>query len=205
MQLFVDAQYTSPYALSVYVSLKQKDIPFELHTVDLDAGANRAPDYAATSLTQRVPTLVDGDFSLSESSAITEYLDDMYPGAALYPRDPKARARARQVQAWLRSDLLPIRIERSTQVIFYKRTDAPLSPTAQAAADKLFAAADALLAPSSDTLFGTWSIADVDLAVMLNRLVLNGDPVPQRLADYARRQWELPAVQAWAAFERPPL
>jgi glutathione S-transferase len=50
-----------------------------------------------------------------------------------------------------------------------------------------------------------WSIADVDLALMLNRLVLNGDPVPARLADYARRQWELPAVREWAAFERPPL
>jgi glutathione S-transferase len=50
-----------------------------------------------------VPLLVDGGFSLSESSAITEYLDEVYPGAPLYPRDPQARARARQVQAWLRS------------------------------------------------------------------------------------------------------
>jgi glutathione S-transferase len=205
MQLFVDAQYTSPYALSVYVALKHKGIPFDLQTVDLDAGANRAPAYAGQSVTQRVPLLVDGDFSLSESSAITEYLDEAYPGAPLYPVDPKARARARQVQAWLRSDLLPIRIERSTQVIFYRRSDAPLSATAQAAADKLFAAADALLAPGSEHLCGAWSIADVDLALMLNRLLLNGDPVPARLADYARREWSLPAVQAWVAMPRPPL
>ena len=205
MQLFVDAQYTSPYALSVYVSLKHKGIPFTLHTVDLDANANRAPGYAKQSLTQRVPLLVDGDFSLSESSAITEYLDEVYQGAALYPTDPKLKARARQVQAWLRSDLLPIRVERSTQVIFYQRTDTPLSTTAQAAVDKLFAAADILLAQGSHHLCGTWSIADVDLALMLNRPLLNGDPVPARLADYARRQWELPAVQAWVALQRPPL
>ena len=31
-------------------------------------------------------------------------------------------------------------------------------------------------------------IADVDLALMLNRLVLNGDEVPTRLATYAQRQ-----------------
>ncbi|MCA3783732.1 MAG: glutathione S-transferase, partial [Burkholderia sp.] len=54
-------------------------------------------------------------------------------------------------------------------------------------------------------LFGEWSIADVDLAVMLNRLVLNDDPVPQRLADYARGQWERASVQRWVKLKRPPL
>lgn len=205
MLLYVDAQYASPYAMSVFVGLTEKDIPFEMQTLDLGAGANRAADYAATSLTQRVPTLVEGDFHLSESSAITEYLDEMYPGTALYPTDPKAKARARQIQAWLRSDLLPIRQERSTEVLFYRRTDTPLSDAATLAAHKLFRAADTLLAPDREHLFDAWCIADVDLALMLNRLVLNGDAVPARLADYARRQWQRPSVQAWVSLPRPPL
>lgn len=205
MLLFVDAQYASPYAMSVFVGLKEKGIPFDMQTVDLGAGANRTPDYASQSLTQRVPTLVDGDFHLSESSAITEYLDEVYPGAALYPLAPKAKALARQVQAWLRSDLMPIRQERSTEVVFYRPSAAPLSATALDAAQKLFKAADALLAPDSDHLFGAWSIADVDLALMLNRLVLNGDPVPPRLAAYAKRQWSRPSVQEWVNLARPPL
>jgi glutathione S-transferase len=205
MQLFVDTQYTSPYAMSVFVALKTKGLPFDLHTVDLGAGANRAPGYASQSITQRVPLLVDGDFRLSESSAIAEYLEDMYPGAPLYPRDPKAKARARQVQAWLRSDLMPIRMERSTLVIFYSQKGGPLSAEAQAAAAKLFQAADALVPQDGGNLFGDWSLADVDLALMLNRLVLNGDAVPDRLAAYAHRQWQLPGVQEWAALPRPPL
>lgn len=81
---------------------------------------------------------------------------------------------------------MPIRAERSTEVVFYGPSREPLSGLAQAAAKKLFAAADALLAPGAANLFGDWCIADVDLAVMLNRLVLNDDPVPTRLADYAR-------------------
>lgn len=205
MQLFADAQYTSPYAMSVFVALTEKGIPFELRTVDLAARENRASAYAAQSLTQRVPLLVDGDFALAESSAITEYLEELHPAPALYPLDAKARARARQVQAWIRSDLLHIRHERSTQVIFYGPVDAPLSTAAQQAAGKLFQAAETLLAHGEPNLFGAWTLADLDLALMLNRLVLGGDDVPSRLRDYARRQWDRAAIQAWVALKRPPL
>lgn len=205
MLLYVDAQYASPYAMSVFVGLKEKNIPFDMQTVDLGTGANRMPEYTRISMTQRMPTLVEGDFNLSESSAITEYLDEAYPGTALYPADRKAKAKARQIQAWLRSDLLPIRQERSTAVVFYQPTDIPLSATAAQAAHKLFKAADTLLPHNGDHLFDAWCIADVDLALMLNRLVLNGDAVPQRLADYAKRQWERASVQAWVKLPRPPL
>jgi glutathione S-transferase len=205
MLLYVDSQYTSPYAMSVFVALEEKRIPFELRTVDLDAGANHSVEYAAQSLTARVPTLVDDEFALSESSAITEYLDEVYPGSALYPSDPKAKARARQVQAWLRSDLMPIRQERSTIVVFYQPSQQPLSPAAQIAARKLFMVAETLLAHGGEHLFGNWSIADVDLALMLNRLILNGDAVPPKLADYAGRQWQRPSVQAWVNQVRPEL
>ncbi|MBB3225348.1 glutathione transferase [Pseudoduganella umbonata] len=205
MLLFADAQYTSPYAMSVFVALTEKRIPFELKTVDLVAGANRGGEYAARSLTQRVPTLVDGDFTLSESSAITEYLEELQPEPALYPADLKTRALARQVQAWIRSDLLPIRQERSTYVVFYGPSDAPLSAGARDAAGKLFKAAQALLAHGGEHLFGAWSIADVDLALMLNRLVLNGDEVPPVLREFARRQWDRESVQAWVNLARPPM
>lgn len=191
--------------MSVFVALHEKGLSFELATIDLAAHANHARDFAATSLTRRVPTLVHDDFALSESSAITEYLDEVFPGTLLYPVDPHRRARARQVQAWLRSDLMPIRQERSTEVVFYGAAVAPLSAAAQAAAEKLFAAAEALLAVDSDHFFDEWCIADVDLALMLNRLVLAGDPVPERLAAYAARQWLRPSVQLWVMRNRPPL
>ncbi len=204
MLLFVDAQYASPYAMSAFVGLKEKGIAFDITTVDLGAGANCAEDYIKKSLTQRVPTLVHGEFSLSESSAITEYLDDIFPNAPLYPAEPKAKARARQVQAWLRSDLIPIRQERCTEVVFYGAVDTPLSEAATLAAQKLFKAADTLLSHGEENICGAWCIADVDLALMLNRLVMNGDEVPPQLVRYARRQWERPSVQEWVQKKRPP-
>ena len=205
MLLFVDAQFASPYAMSAFVGLKEKGISFDIQTVDLAAGENNEPGYAVKSLTQRVPTLVHDDFFLSESTAITEYLDEVYPDVLLYPSDPKSRARARQVQAWLRSDLLPIRQERSTEVVFYRPVEQPLSKAANMAAQKLFKAASALLAHGGENLFSSWCIADTDLALMLNRLVLNGDPVPSELANYARRQWDRFSVQSWVNQTRPAL
>lgn len=200
LQLHVDANHFSPYAMSAFVALTEKGVAFDLVRVDLAAGANRAPDFAALSATRRVPTLVHDGFSLSESSAIDEYVDEVFDGPALYPRDARDRARARQVQAWLRSDLMPIRAERSTEFVFAKPVARPLSEAARAAADTLFAAAGGWLADGRAHLAGdAWCIADVDLALMLNRLVLAGDDVPAPLADYARRQWTRPSVQRWVA------
>ena len=193
LRLYVDAQFTSPYAMSVFVALREKGLAFDTLTLDLDTAQNRTADFAKLSLTQRVPTLVDGDFAVSESSAITEYLQEVYPETPIYPVDPKQRARARQVQ------------ERSTLVVFYGQKMPPLSPTAEAAARKLINAAQALLVGNPANLFGEWSIADVDLAVMLNRLILNGDSVPAELVEYAQRQWQRPSVQAWVQQQRPAL
>ncbi|WP_348946553.1 glutathione transferase [Chitinibacter sp. FCG-7] len=202
LHLYVDQLYTSPYAMSVFVALTVKQIPFTLHTVDLAAGAQHAAQFAHDSLSARVPMLQHGDFCLSESSAITEYLDENWGGTPLYPRDAQQKARARQIQAWLRSDLLPIRLERSTEVVFMQPSDQPLSAAAQQAASKLFAAAGQLIGDEGRPIFGDWCIADVDLALMLNRLLKNGDAVPDKLAHYAQQQWAHPAIAQWLQFHQ---
>lgn len=203
--LYVDAQFASPYAMSAFVALHEKNLSFEIATVDLLTEANNEPQFAALSLTQRVPTLVHDGFALSESSAICEYLDEVFAGTALYPKASRDRARARQIQAWLRSDLVPIREERPTQSIFLGQTTTPMSSAAKASTEKLLSAAASLLPANAETLFDQWSIADVDLALMLNRLVLNGDPVPARLVAYAAHQWQRSSVQLWIKQQRPRL
>ncbi len=206
MRLYVDSNYASPYALTAYVSLVEKGLAFETEPLDLAQRAQDDPRFARTSLTRRVPTLIHDDFALSESSAIAEYLDEAFPaGTRLYPGGPRDRARARQVQAWVRSDLMPIREERPTFVVFCGAKRPPLSPTAQAAVDKLAGAALAWLDDSREHLCGDWSIADVDLAMMLQRLVAHGDPLPPRLVEYANRQWRRPSIQRWLAQPRPPI
>lgn len=201
--LYVDKTLTSPYAMSVYVTLIEKNLPFSLQLVDLDAGEHQAPAYRDLGLTGRVPTLVDGDFALSESTAIVEYLEEQFPApdyACVLPRDLRQRAQARQIQAWLRSDLMPIRSERSTNVIFIEPVARALTPEGEASAARLIRIADRLI--DGANLFGEWCIADTDLALMLNRLIMNGDPVPQKLKDYAAAQWQREPVQKWVRMPR---
>jgi glutathione S-transferase len=198
LTLYSNVGYTSPYALAVFVTLKEKNLPFEIVEIDLDKAAHRSAEYANRSLTERIPTLAHGDFAISESSAICEYLEDAFPNASqVYPTNVQDRARARQVQAFVRSDLMPIRMERSTSTVFQGESVKPLSADAKIAVEKLLRLADALIPSDSSHLFGAWCIADTDLAMMLNRLVHNGDAVPEKVAKYVRTQWARPSVQAW--------
>ncbi|KAF1047210.1 MAG: Glutathione S-transferase YfcF [Herbaspirillum frisingense] len=185
--------------MSAFVTLTEKALPFELLSIDLASRQNQAPGYASVSLTRRVPALSDGEFHLAESTAIAEYLEERFPAPAhraVYPADVRQRAKAREIQAWLRSDLLALRKERPTEVVFFGEGYAPLSDPARAAAAKVFAATQSLL-DGKQHLFGEWCIADTDLALMLNRLAMPGDGVPEPLKRYAQAQWQRPAIQQW--------
>lgn len=203
MILYVDRFWISPYVFSCFVALREKNIPFETRDVGLDRGDQRTDDYRARSVTGRVPSLTDGDFSLAESQAIVEYLEDVHPTPSLLPSDPKDRARARQIMAWIRSDLDALRAERSTTTMFYDHTSVPLSASGEAAAKKLVEVASRLVPSGTTQLFGAWSIADADLAFMLHRLILNGHDVPANVRAFAETQWSRPSVVEFVRRERP--
>lgn len=205
--LYGDSSWTSPYVFSSFVALKEKGLAFEMRLMSLPKKETREQQYTARSLTGRVPALQHGDFWLSESSAIDEYLEDAFPPPRyprLYPEGPRQRARARQIQAWLRSDLVPIREERSTATLFYRQRVQPLSAEAAQAVERLLAAVDALLPAGATTLFDGFSIADADLSLMLHRLIVAQDPVPERLRAYAEAVWERSSVHEFVSHKRPP-
>jgi glutathione S-transferase len=199
LELFGNSRLTSPYVLSVYAALVEKGLPFQLSLLNLEQGEQHRPDFVANSVTNRVPALRHGSFWVAESLAILEYLEEAFPPpryARLYPEKLEERARVRMVQGLLRSDFVPIREERSTETIFYRDPIQPLSAQAEAARQRLLRIAAAVLG-SRNSIASSFSIADIDLATMLQRLVANGDPVPDSLASYAQGVWQRPAVQQW--------
>jgi glutathione S-transferase len=201
--LYREGFWISPYVFSCFVALREKKLAFEDKEIALQRRAQKEPAYIAASVTGRVPALEHDGFTFAESSAVVEYLDEVFPGQRLLPTDVKHRARARQLMSWIRSDdTLPLREERPTHTMFYDRANSPLTTTARAAADKLIAVTERVLG-ASDHLFGEWCIADADLAFMLHRLLLNGDDVPARIRSYAAAQWKRPSVAEFASKPRP--
>lgn len=207
LTLYGEPFYASPYVFSCYVALREKGLPFSYETIELSRGEQQRPPYLDRTLTGKVPALAHGDFWLAESSAIIEYLEEAFPAPAhpaVLPAEPFARARARQVMSWIRSDLMALRAERPTTTMFYAPATSPLTPAGEAAAAALVRVAEALVPATSPHLFGTWSIADADLTFMLHRLVLNGHTVPARVREYASAQWQRPSVQEFVAHPREP-
>jgi len=203
--LYGNKGWTSPYVFSVYVALREKGLPFQVVTLDLEAREHDRPEYRDPSVTGRVPALRHGDFWLAESSAITEYLEEAFPPPQhprLYPADPRERARVRMVQALVRSDFMPVRSERSTGTLFAGEPAKPLSADGQAATERLLRIAGSLVRSPDGFITSRFTPADADLALILMRLVANGDPVPTHLAAWSRAIFARPSVTAWLANTR---
>jgi glutathione S-transferase len=209
--------------MSVFVALEEKGLPFELELLDLAQGEQHDPDFMRRSITGRVPTLFIAGSAigkaatkpgaepsgvwLSESVAITEYLEERFPSPGhprLYPEDVEQRARVRMVQGLIRSDFRALREERSTETIFQGARSRPLSENAEADRVRLIRVATALVGEGQPSIAGDFSIADVDLATMLQRLVHNRDLISEILVDYARSIWKRPSVEKWLALTQYP-
>jgi glutathione S-transferase len=207
LTLYVDRFWISPYVYSAFVALEEKGLPYDVKTVALDKGEQHASEFRDRSITGKVPALRHGDYWLSESLAIAEYLAETFPfpkHPRLFPENLQERGRARQIMMWIRSDLLPIREERSTHTMFYARAGKPFSEKAQKAAEELIRIAGQVIPEGRTTLFNAWCLADADLGFMLQRLNINGDPLPPKLKAYAEAQWARPSVRKFLDRPRDP-
>jgi glutathione S-transferase len=79
----------SPFVRKVLAFAAEKNI--KLDVVPLGTEPNM--DFRAASPFKKMPALVDGDYSLADSSAIIHYLEAKYPEPAMIPADPKLRGR----------------------------------------------------------------------------------------------------------------
>ncbi len=208
--LYIEAFWTSPWDLACYVALREKGLPFGVSTGFLSQGIGVLGELRAHTMAARVPALQHGDFWLSESLAIVEYLEDVFPAPAwprLLPADPAQRARARQLSILTRVEVHELRDERPARMIFYPQTArnlAPLGPAAARQADEVLDATSRLLETGGPFLFGDFAIVDADVAFVLNRLIKTGHAVPEAVRTYAERVWTRPSVREFVGHTRPP-
>ena len=188
-----------------WVLLKQAGIPFEERMVRFDsfAGDSRfKAEVLKVNPAGRVPVLVDEGFAIWDSLAIAEYAAEKFPDRQLWPRDVRARARARSVVAEMHSGFsalrgaCPMNIEASLSHIgaLVWRD----KPEVRADVQRIVAIWTELLEQhKGPMLFGEFSIADAFYAPVCMRVRNYALPVPGAVTDYIRRVCALPGVKAW--------
>jgi glutathione S-transferase len=90
----------SPNVRRVRLTAAVLDLQLEEKRLDFTKDEHKHPDYLALNPNGAVPTLVDGDFVLTESRAIMQYLASKKPESDLLPRDPRARVDVMRWQFW---------------------------------------------------------------------------------------------------------
>jgi glutathione S-transferase len=205
LKLYIGSKNYSSWSMRPWVMLKQAGIAFEEVKVrfdSFDADSEFKRSLRGVSPTGKVPVLVDDDFAVWDTLAIAEYLAEKFPDKQLWPRDAKARARARSVCAEMHSGFTALR------GTFPMNIEASL-PQAGALAwrDKPAIRSDVQRIVSMWTelleqykgpmLFGEFSIADAYFAPVCMRLKNYALPVPGHITDYIRRVSALPGVKAW--------
>ncbi|MCG8710525.1 glutathione S-transferase [Brenneria sp. 4F2] len=105
-QLYIANKNYSSWSLRPWILLKALSIPFEeKQRVFTSSGANSA--FKAFSPSAKVPCLIDGDTTVWDSLAITEYLAEQHK--TVWPADTQARAWARCAAAEMHSGFNALR------------------------------------------------------------------------------------------------
>jgi glutathione S-transferase len=105
MKLYMNPM--SPNVRRVRLTAAVLGLDLEEKKLDFTRGEHKNPEYLALNPNGAVPTLVDGDFALTESRAIMQYLASKKPESGLLPRDEKARADVVRWQFWDASHFSP--------------------------------------------------------------------------------------------------
>jgi maleylacetoacetate isomerase len=108
MQATLYQYWRSSASWRVRWALAIKGVSFTTVTVDLQRGAQFEASHVDKNPMARVPVLVVEGRSLVESVAILEYLEEVVPTPALYPREPWLRARVRQVIEVVNAGIQPL-------------------------------------------------------------------------------------------------
>ena len=102
MKIHYHPASTTSRPVALFVA--ENGIDAQMQIVDIFTGEHMKPNYEALNPSKLVPMLEDGDFRLTESSAILKYLADK-ANSPLYPKDLKERARVNERMDWINTQL----------------------------------------------------------------------------------------------------
>lgn len=181
--------------------LQELELPYEHRRITSRSGETLTPEYTALNPSQKIPTLQEGDFLLSESAAIVNYLGTAYGAAKNLCPPAELRLRARYDQ-WCFFAMMEL--DANTLYVIRKHEDLPAlygeAPNALQAARDGFVrqahAAEQRLAQGGPYVLGQhFSGADILFATCLTGALRRNIALPQALQQYLQRVSERPAYR----------
>ena len=165
--LTIIGSFVSPYVRKVLACCNLKGLSYQVDPITPFFGND---EFGRLSPLRRIPVLIHGDFSISDSSVICAYLDERFGGQSLLPATCEDRARARWWEEYADSRLGDLII----WSLFYPKVVQPLvwgEPGDQARIDRALnddipAELDFLdrELPADSFLFGDLGLADISIA-----------------------------------------
>jgi len=204
MKLYIGNKNYSSWSMRAWVLMRQLNISFDEVALRLDFAADS--DFhrtvATVSPAGRVPVLVDAGLAVWDSLSIAEYLHEKFADRGVWPREARARARARSLCAEMHSGFTalrsacPMNIEASLPEVGQRIwSEQPAVRQDLARIEQMWA--EALHDSGGSLLFGRFSAVDAFYAPICSRLRTYGLPVSTTARDYIERVSALPAVMEW--------
>jgi glutathione S-transferase len=201
--------YVSPYVRKVLACLALKDIVYEIDPITPFYGGD---EFDRVSPLRRIPVLIDGDFSICDSSVICAYLDEAYGGYRLMPSGVHDRARARWFEEYADTRLGDLFI----WGLFYQKFVRPIvwqeegdsARVEKTLSEDLPRELDYLESqlPADGFLFGDFGLADIAIATFFRNGAYVGFEVDSarwpRTAGFVARALGHPAFEATYRFEK---
>ena len=203
MELLIGDKLWSTWSMRAWLPLRRTRAPFDETLIRLRTERSEADARAAGSPSGKVPVLKDRDVAVWDSLAIGEYLAERFPGAALWPADPAARALGRAAAAEMHSGFASLRGECPMDLEL--RSEVDLSEATHQDIRRIVELWSGLLRRfGGPFLVGAWSIADAFFTPVATRFRSYG----VRLSDfgdegaagaYAQRLLGEPEFLEWEA------
>ena len=153
--------WTTPNGRKVSIALEEMGLPYQVHPVELKAGAQKAPWFTSINPNGRIPAIVDRDegcFPVFESGAILIYLADK--SGLLLPTEKRARSVVLQWLMWQMGGLGPMHGQANVFVRYFPEKIPSVIARYQAETMRLFGVMNTRLA-ENEFLAGGYSIADI--------------------------------------------
>jgi glutathione S-transferase len=177
-------------------ALEEASLDYEHISLDMAAGESQSEQYLALNPSGKVPTLVDGDFVLTESMAINRYVAGKVPGPLL-PSDARARGKIDQWTYWAVTEVEPFVTLVFREMKLGDSADQGLIAKCKDYSRRALQTIELCLGDSGDYLLGdSFCLADLNVASVIYFLPLIGtdlEPTPNTAAWLQRCQ----ARPAW--------